>query len=170
MNNRLRETFGAILTSAVILISFLGPVPVYAQSPMTSGAIVAFANQDRASASVGALSEDALLDKAAQAKADDMAAKGYFSHIDPSGNAPWVWFKKVGYYYYGAGENLAIDFSDAQSLNTAWMNSPAHRANIVRGTYSRVGIGIARGTYQGKSATFIVEFFAKPYTTRVALR
>ena len=170
MNKRLRETLGSILTIAVISISFLGPVPVQAQSALTSNSIVTLANEDRASQNVGTLTEDPLLERAAQAKADDMAAKGYFSHIDPSGNAPWVWFKKVGYYYYGAGENLAIDFSDAQSLNTAWMNSPAHRANIVRGTYSRVGIGIAHGTYQGKSATFIVEFFANPYVANLAVR
>lgn len=145
-------------------------MPAQAQSTMTSSSIVALANQDRTGLNLGMLTEDPLLERAAQAKADDMAAKGYFSHIDSSGNAPWIWFKKVGYYYYGAGENLAINFSDAQSLNTAWMNSPAHRANIVRGTYSRVGIGIARGTYQGKSATFIVEFFANPYISSLAVR
>ena len=171
MNTRLRKVFALALTISITGVYFLGPLPAQAQSTsLTNGPIIALANQDRTAQGAGTLVEDSLLDKAAQAKADDMAAKGYFAHIDPSGNAPWVWFKKVGYYYWSAGENLAIDFSDANSLNTAWMNSPLHRANIVNNSYRRVGIGIAHGTYQGKVATFIVEFFANPYIAQVAMR
>ena len=170
MNKRLRETLALTITVAVTFISFLGPVPAQAQANLNRAAVVALANQDRAAQGAGQLTEDPLLERAAQAKANDMAAKGYFSHLDPAGNAPWAWFKKVGYYYWGAGENLAIDFSDAQSLNTAWMQSPAHRANIMQGSYSRVGLGIARGLYRGKPATFIVEFFADPYVGKLAMR
>src|SRR3989344_5925368 len=115
MNTRLRETLALILTVTVTFISFFGAVPVRAQTPLAPSAIVALANQDRAAQSIGQLIEDPLLNEAAQAKADDMAAKGYFSHLDPGGNAPWMWLKKAGYYYWSAGENLAVNFSDADS-------------------------------------------------------
>lgn len=164
MNIRLKETFALVLTVTVTFISFFGAVPAQAQTAiLTKGGIVALANVDRASAGEGKVVEDPLLDYAAQLKANDMAAKGYFSHVDPSGNAPWMWFKKVGYYYWSAGENLAVNFSDNSSVNTAWMNSPTHRENLLNAGYSRMGIGIAEGTYQGKPATFIVQFFANPY-------
>jgi uncharacterized protein YkwD len=169
MKKRLRETFALVLTITVTFISYALAVPAQAQTPLTSGAIVALANQDRAGLA-GRLVEDSALDRAAQLKANDMAARGYFSHVDPSGNAPWMWFKKVGYYYWSAGENLAINFDDAQTLNNAWMNSPLHKANIVNSSYSRIGIGIAHGTYQGRPATFIVQFFADPYLSKLARR
>jgi len=167
MNTRLTQALAVALTTAVTFISFFGAVPAQAQTlssqSLTRGGIVALANTDHSQAGLGKITEDPLLDAAAQMKANDMAKKGYFSHTDPSGNAPWMWFKSVGYYYWGAAENLAINFDTNSSVNTAWMNSPTHRENLLNGSYSRMGIGIAHGTYQGKSATYIVQFFADPY-------
>src|SRR3989344_8368879 len=42
-------------------------------------ALATLANADRTQGGLGTLERDALLDRAAQAKADDMAAKGYFA-------------------------------------------------------------------------------------------
>lgn len=164
MNTRLTQALAVALTTAVTFISFFGAVPAQAQTTsLTRSGIVALANTDRASAGEHKVAEDWLLDAAAQAKANDMAAKGYFSHVDPSGNQPWMWFKKFGYYYWGAAENLAVNFYSNSAVNTAWMNSPSHRENLLNGSYSRMGIGIAQGTYNGQPATFIVQFFADPY-------
>jgi len=173
MNQRLRNTFGLALTITTLFISYATALPAQAQAALTRGDVVALANTDRAQSGVaGNLAEDARLDAAAQAVANDMAAKGYFSHVAPGGTTPWYWLKRAGYYYWSAGQNLAVNFDDAQSLNSAWMNSPTHRANIVNAGYSRIGIGIAHGTYHGKPATFIVEYFANPYlgSSKVAVR
>ncbi|HEX7651140.1 MAG TPA: CAP domain-containing protein [Candidatus Paceibacterota bacterium] len=124
------------------------------------GALVSLANDDRAAAGVGALTDDPLLDQAAQNKADDMAAKGYFSHVTPDGKQPWYWFDLVGYPYTYAGENLAVNFTDSKDVENAWMASPTHHANLVKPQYTQVGIGVAQGKYQGKEATFVVQFFA----------
>ena len=169
MKKRLREVGALILTVTVTFISYAVALPAHAGSALTAGNIVALSNQDRAGAGTGALTYDAALSRAAQAKANDMAANGYFAHVDPQGRQPWYWMKKAGYYYTSAGENLAVNFSDADTLNSAWMNSPLHKANIMSSKYSRIGIGIAHGTYQGKPATFVVQFFAKPYATKVAV-
>ena len=59
--------------------------------------IIGLTNTERAQNNVGNLTEDALLDKAAQAKASDMAANGYFAHVGPDGKTPWQWITQ---YYY----------------------------------------------------------------------
>jgi len=124
------------------------------------GALVSLANDDREAAGVGELQDDPLLAQAAQDKADDMAAKGYFSHVTPDGKQPWYWFDQVNYPYTYAGENLAVNFTDSKDVENAWMASPTHHANLVKPQYTQVGIGVAQGKYQGKDATFVVQFFA----------
>lgn len=126
------------------------------------GVLATLTNKDRANAGIPALMEDQHLARAAQMKAEDMAAKGYFAHVDPEGRQPWYWFEKAGYDYAYAGENLAVNFSDSEDVEKAWMNSPTHHANIVKSQYTRIGIGVAQGTYQGKETTFVVQFFATP--------
>ncbi len=170
MNIRLTWSLASTTVASLLVFGFALPVSAETSLALTASNVIAFANADRVALGAQPLIEDTVLNKAAQAKADDMATKGYFAHVDPSGNAPWVWFKKAGYAYRRAGENLGLNFTDAQSLEQAWMDSPTHRANIVKGAYTRMGIGIARGTYQGKPATFVVQFFATPYTAKVAAR
>ena len=124
------------------------------------GALVALTNQDRLAGGITGVTEDPLLDKAAQAAAQDMAAKGYFAHVSPDGKSPWYWLDQVGYRYSYAGENLAVNFTDSSAVEAAWMNSPTHRANIEKPQYTRVGFGTANGMYEGQMTTFVAEFFA----------
>ncbi|MES2931557.1 MAG: CAP domain-containing protein [Patescibacteria group bacterium] len=126
------------------------------------GVLATLTNQDRAANGIASLSVDPHLSQAAQMKANDMAARGYFSHVDPDGNQPWFWFKKAGYDYAYAGENLAVNFTDSEDVQKAWMNSPTHHANIVKAQYTRIGIGVAQGMYEGKETIFVVQFFATP--------
>jgi len=130
------------------------------------GVLVDLTNSDRVDQGVAPLTSDALLASAAQMKADDMAQKGYFSHVSPDGKSPWYWLDQVGYAYSYAGENLAVDFTDSKNVEEAWMASPAHHANLVKPQYTRVGIGVAQGNYEGHATTFVVQLFATP--TKVA--
>ena len=124
--------------------------------------LVDLANQDRIGNQVATLTVNPLLEQAAQAKANDMASKGYFSHNSPDGKTPWYWFSQAGYKYASAGENLAINFTDSGEVNTAWMNSPGHRANILNGKFTEIGIATAEGVYQGQSTVFVVQAFGRP--------
>lgn len=124
--------------------------------------LVDYANQDRDAKSYGHLAINPVLEKAAQMKADDMASKGYFAHKSPEGRTPWYWFQQVGYDFSYAGENLAVNFSDSVDVNTAWMNSPGHRDNIMNSNFSEIGIATAEGMYQGKKTTFVVQLFGRP--------
>ncbi len=95
-------------------------------------------------------------------KADDMATKGYFAHTSPEGLTPWYWFAQVGYNYTYAGENLAINFNESKDVDTAWLASPTHRANILNSHYTEIGIATAQGMYKGVQATFVVQMFGTP--------
>ncbi|MFA6570606.1 MAG: CAP domain-containing protein [Bacteroidota bacterium] len=119
-------------------------------------------NQNRQSQHLAVLTVNPLLNKVAELKAKDMAEKGYFAHVSPEGKAPWYWFKQVGYSYEYAGENLAIDFTDSQDVTLAWMNSPTHRANIVKNSYTEMGTGIATGTFDGNPTIFVAQVYGKP--------
>ena len=132
------------------------------------GALIQLTNGDRTAEGLTVLEYDTLLAEAAQKKADDMAAKGYFAHTSPEGKTPWDWLKSVKYPYAYAGENLAVDFTDSKDVEQAWMNSPTHRANILKGEYSHIGIGVAQGMYQGKQVTFVAEYFASKNTATAA--
>ncbi len=129
---------------------------------VVSSDIVSLTNAERMHADVSPLSDSTLLDSAAQAKANDMAAKGYFSHVGPDGKEPWAWIAEAKYDYSYAGENLAVRFVDSSDVVRAWMASPEHRENILKPAYSNIGVGVATGLYEGKPATFVVQFFASP--------
>ena len=127
-----------------------------------SAVLVDLANSDRTVQKLGGLTVNPVLTAAAQAKADDMAAKSYFAHVSPEGLNSWHWFKQAGYTFLYAGENLAVDFSDSSDVEQAWMNSPTHRANILDGHFTEVGIATAEGTLEGHRTTFVVQMFGTP--------
>lgn len=125
-------------------------------------ALVQMLNEDRETYDLSSLTVNPVLERVAQAKANDMAEKGYFAHNSPEGKTPWYWFSKAGYDYQYAGENLAINFSDSADANNAWMNSPTHRANILNNKFTEVGIATAKGVYQGKETIFVAQVFGTP--------
>jgi hypothetical protein len=136
-----------------------GPVNVAA---VISAVLIDLANADRGALGIGTLTPDPLLTAAAQAKANDMAQKSYFAHFDAAGKSPWDWMHEAGYRYEHAGENLAIQFSESGDVERAWLASPAHRANLLDGRFTQVGIATAEGFYQGQPTTFVVQFFGTP--------
>lgn len=129
---------------------------------VVTATLVDLANNDRKAESEGTLVVNPKLVAAAQAKADDMAAKGYFAHTSPDGSTSWSWFQKAGYAFSFAGENLAVNFSDSDDVEKAWMDSPTHRANILNGKFTEIGIATAEGEYKGRKTTFVVQMFGTP--------
>ena len=102
--------------------------------------------------------------QAAQAKADDMVARDYWSHDTPDGKQPWNFITAAGYNYQAAGENLAYGFTSASAVLNGWMNSPEHRANILDANYQDVGFGIASSPhYHGSGpSVVVVALYAQP--------
>ena len=124
--------------------------------------LVDLANEERIEFDSQSLTINPLLVQAAQLKANDMAERGYFSHVSPDGFEPWHWFEQSGYPYLYAGENLAMDFHDSDAVTEAWMASPGHRANILSKNFTEIGIAKATGRIDGRRTTFVVQMFGQP--------
>jgi len=132
-------------------------------------AIFSFTNDNRLDNDLNYLKRNSLLDEAAKLKAEDMASEEYFAHTSPEGLKAWDFINKVGYKFNSAGENLAINFLDSQDVIDAWMDSPTHRANILNNNFTEIGIGMAKGEYEGKETIFIVQLLAFPKDEKVSV-
>lgn len=137
---------------------------------IVSDTIIDETNANRVKEYLSTLTVNQVLNEAAQLKANDMAAKGYFAHTSPEGFTPWHWFNKAGYSFYYAGENLAVNFVDSKDIVNAWMESPSHRANIINYNFTEIGIGIAKGQYKGAEAVFVVQMFGRPRSEEIATK
>ncbi len=129
---------------------------------VVSSVLIDLTNENRLAFNEDPLIRNDKLNEAAKMKGQDMAKFGYFAHNSPKGVTPWHWFTKVGYTFLYAGENLAINFTDSNDVENAWLNSPAHRANLLNVDFKEIGIATISGTYQGNSTIFVVQMFGTP--------
>ena len=127
---------------------------------VVSAVLVDLTNADRKANALGVPHGKSDTRRCRSGKANDMAAKSYFAHTSPEGLTPWHWFFKNGYRFKYAGENLAVNFSDSAEVERAWMNSPGHRANILNGKFTEVGIAISFGKYDGRDVVFVAQLLA----------
>ncbi len=51
---------------------------------------------------------------------------------------------------------------EAAQMKAEQMESPTHRANIMNGNYTEIGVGTAEGTYEGYPTVFVVQLFGTP--------
>jgi hypothetical protein len=151
------STLAILLSVAIVSI----PLSFAWASPISRSAVVKLTNNERVKVGASALKTNYNLTVAAQNKADDMLKNSYFEHYH-NGKSPWDWMHEAGYNFSSAGENLAIDFDDAETLVTAWMNSPTHRQNLMNPNFSEIGVGIAQGTFGDHQTTIVVQMFGKP--------
>lgn len=149
------------------LVSFPGPSEDLSAAVL-AGSVVKLTNEERAAQDLPALSANALLTRAAQMKADDMAEKSYYAHVSPDGTIPPYWLNQVGYKYQIMGENLVIDRTRSEDVVSAWMGSHDHRVNILNPSFTEIGIGVAYGRYKGEDTIYVVQMLAKPYGRQAA--
>lgn len=133
---------------------------------MSPSELLADTNAARASNKVQPLALNNQLSQAAQAKANDMAARNYWSHQTPQGNPPWLFAQAQGYNYQKLGENLATGFANSQATINGWMASTDHRNNLLDKAYTEVGFGYANNPNYtaagGGPMTIIVAFYGLP--------
>jgi hypothetical protein len=157
----------AILLIKIALISLVLVLPsTDFYSAITAQHLAYLINQVRQENGLAEVSFNSQLNSAAELKAYDMANYGYFEHISPTGTTPWHWFKKAGYNFEYAGENLAMDFSQTDDVFSAWMNSPSHRANILNPNYQEIGLAVKTGEVQSHNATLAVLVFGSQAKTK----
>jgi len=106
--------------------------------------VIDLVNKERTSRGLNALAENSELDKVATLKSEDMAKLGYFDHTSPTYGSPFDMLAQFGIKYTAAGENIAYGQSTPEEVMTGWMNSQGHRENILRTSFTQIGVGIAK--------------------------
>jgi uncharacterized protein YkwD len=164
--SRVRTPALLALTCAALLVPAVG---AHAQAASCAGAdtpavagneaqldqaTLCLLNEQRAAAGLAALAENTQLDHVATAYSQQMVVVNRLTSVGYlPGNGSWA-----------AGENIAWGegaLATPQSIMTAWMNSPDHRANILSRDYSDVGLGVAIGSPAGDTsaaATYTNDF------------
>ncbi|MBD2773312.1 CAP domain-containing protein [Iningainema tapete] len=98
-------------------------------------------NQERAKNGLSPLQANDELNYTAEKYAKEMSDRRFFSHTGLDGSKPWDRAKAVGYEAQTMGENIAAGQKTPQQVVQDWMNSPGHRANILRSQYKDLGVG-----------------------------
>ena len=121
--------------------------------------LVAMTNRARASAGLKALKVDSTLHSVARWRSKDMIDRNYFSHSIPGYGKVWDKLNAIGYCYNVAGENIGWnnypDDSATAAIQSAFMGSPGHRANIMGKTWDVIGIGAYKGSSGKKMWTVL---------------
>ena len=155
---KLRPVFGEAIARSLNLLTVEPdsnervtlPFTVTATSPRPDleKRMLDLVNSERVANGLQPLAPDPELTEVARRHSADMFARGYFAHDTPEGRSPFDRMKEARVQFLTAGENLAL----APTLSIAHqglMNSPGHRANILRPQFGRVGIGIMDGGMRG---------------------
>ncbi|HEX8231328.1 MAG TPA: CAP domain-containing protein [Chloroflexia bacterium] len=131
------------------------PAPPAQQAPASvslDGAesfIMQAINEQRVAAGVAPVKLQAAVTEISRSRSNDMAARNYFSHTSPDGKQflGMLGEYKVGYKF--AGEILARNnYPDAEASRVAiesYMSSAAHKAILLDGRFTSVGVGHAVG-------------------------
>ena len=101
--------------------------------------VVNLVNEERAKAGLSPLTADRSVTSAAQRRAREIETN--FSHTRPNGSSFSTALSEAGVNYRSSGENIAYGQTSASSVMQGWMNSSGHRANILNGNFTKIGVG-----------------------------
>jgi uncharacterized protein YkwD len=136
----------------------------------TSQATICLLNRERTTRGLPALQQNAVLDQVSLEHSQDMVRANYFEHTALDGRTVGDRLRAIGYRRganASAGENIAYGVGSKATpaaIVRSWMNSPPHRADILRPAFTEIGIGIAIGApeqderEQQTSATYTTDF------------
>jgi uncharacterized protein YkwD len=131
------------------------------------GAILCLHNKIRSEHNLPLLREHKRLRKAALGHSRDMVRDRYFEHTTPQGQTMVDRILRARYVRedqgWALGENLEWGtgaLATPRGAMDAWMESPGHRANILKGSFREMGVGVVLGVpvSNADGATFTVDF------------
>jgi uncharacterized protein YkwD len=142
--------------AVVVTILFLAGTADAASTALTrtESSLLTAMNETRRAHGLLPLRADGRLERAARGHSAEMLHTGTFFHGSFSAR-----IRGVGVRSPRVGENLAWSvgaLSRARAIVNTWLNSPTHRANLLRPGYRIVGVGALRGTFSGRPGTLIV--------------
>jgi uncharacterized protein YkwD len=136
----LRRLLGLGAAIALVL-----PAPALAGLSSSESALLRELNRVRAEHGLGRLRYDRHLERAARAHTREMLRTDVFAH--GAFGSRLLLFDVVG---SSAGENLAWGAGaqgSARAVIASWLASPEHRANLLRPSFTRVGVGDLLGSF-----------------------
>jgi hypothetical protein len=124
------------------LVSPRSVAPAGTMSWGWDSAMLASINAERAAAGRAPVSLCSNLDRAAQSHTDDQAWMAKMSHTGSDGSILSTRVDRAGYLrWVTLGENVAYSYRTVGEVMAAWMRSPGHRANLLAGEFTHVGLG-----------------------------
>lgn len=148
----LAEAFGYDVSFKNGLITVAPPQSL--QTPVTlresasfEEKIVDLVNKERAQVGLNPVKMDEALRNVARKKSEDMHLKDYFDHTSPTYGSPFEMMNRFGISYMMAGENIAVGYETPESVMLGWMNSPPHKANILKPEFTLMGVGYEPAGY-----------------------
>lgn len=115
-------------------------------------------NEHRSTYGLSPLTLDSQLTLAACIRAREMAKAGDLSHTRPNGKDCFSVFDEIDIKCSTCGENIAYGQSSPEDVFSAWRTSPGHNANMLNGSFEKIGVGVAADS-QGR--LYWVQLFAK---------
>ncbi|NFE21201.1 SafA/ExsA family spore coat assembly protein [Clostridium botulinum] len=121
--------------------------------------IISLVNLERENARLPHLRANWQLSKVARYKSQDMATKGYFSHISSTYGSPSTMLQNFNIRSITTGENIAYGQRIPQQVMTSLMDSIDDRQNILSNAYTEIGVGL----YKSSSGVYYwTQLFIKP--------
>ena len=126
-----------------------------------AASVIQLTNAERAAAGVPALAANSRLVLAAQLHADQMAQLQRMEHTLAEGPypSPADRLSAAGYAWRTYGENIAFNYRSPEEVMRGWMGSSGHRANILNGSFTEMGVAVAR---DGQGRPYWAQVFAAP--------
>ncbi len=121
--------------------------------------VVDLVNQERESRGIPTLIVNYSLQEAAWKHTEHMAAKRVMCHRGCGDGDPGQRIGATGYKAATWGENVASGHRSSSQVMQAWMHSSGHRANILRASFTDLGVAYAPGGLYGTSWT---QVFGRP--------
>ena len=123
--------------------------------------MLARVNEERSHRHLPLIAPSVVLDRVAQAYADDMIRRSYYGHKSPEGETVRERAFAEGYPLRFVGENIARGQSTVNEVMDGWMASDEHRANILSKVFTDAGFGLAIGRNKGGFQVIWVEVFGR---------
>jgi uncharacterized protein YkwD len=154
-----RERIGgaARLPLVAALVAVACTVPASAAYAATSAdetdTVVALVNQERKEAGCDPVTVDDRITDAAKDHSQDQADMGKMTHTGSDGSAVGKRVTRAGYTWSKVGENVASGTTSPERVMQLWMNSDAHRENILNCAFENIGVGRVGGYWTQDFAT-----------------
>jgi len=112
-----------------------------------AAALLYMINTARLGNGLPALNANQAINVVAQHRSQDMIERDYLSHQTPEGKNIHTILQEFGVMFAACGENIQCasppSWANPELFFNSWMDSDLHRANILSGNFSQIGIGIS---------------------------